>query len=292
MYDPESGHNKMKRAHRMIEGSRMRNHRTPLEIGPVAVNRWASWAQLFADRHGVLRNQSSRVAMVLNQPGAFVHLIRERWLRSVNLHPTLNLSITNVLRDLSAQSLDRGTGSRGDSTSAPGRRNSSLRVVDGVPYYQLPPSFSYAGSSSNDRDAAAASVHVRSNTRADIPARAFEFGLGRALRRLNNPNFATLNSRVLEAQKERSVVAARVLARSSRMEVRPYDLVSFATRAPSLVFRRAIKETDPLDQWDSTSVRAHPTQSAPAMDVHSLTEEVIRRIDSKATAWRERMGKM
>src|ERR1043165_864627 len=65
-------------------------------------SRWALWARGISNRYSILQKRPAAIAMVLGRSAEFLQIVRRKTLRSVNLYPTINLSINNVLRALSS----------------------------------------------------------------------------------------------------------------------------------------------------------------------------------------------
>jgi hypothetical protein len=61
---------------------------------------------------------------------------------------------------------------------------------------------------------------------------------------------------------------------------------------PDQVLRSAIRDDSFASQMVRETRDWPQRQNAPAIDVDQLTDQIIRQIDSRATAWRERLGKV
>lgn len=246
-------------------------------------SRWTLWARGISSRYSMLQKRPPAIAMVLGRSAEFLQIVRRKTLRSVNLYPTINLSINNVLQTLYSSS-ERTLTAVGEST-----RDSRRKSLNGTPSYGLsmirPTPISYLRASHRTQIG-------EENDRVVEIARSRP-SLVRALQRLEARDQLLISTeRIVQAKEELMSVASRVRARSSRVESRPQDRVPISARGASLVLRKSGQIHDPIDRSDVVDFRAKGIQQQQAVDVHSLTEEVIRRIDSKTTAWRERMGRI
>jgi hypothetical protein len=98
----------------------------------------------------------------------------------------------------------------------------------------------------------------------------------------------------------RDLLSGRIVQSTRRFEqlivaVPPMVPIQPGPAAPSV--RPATPEwaspANPLTRPSSEYIGDWPARrEAPAVDVGQLTDEVIRQIDSRATAWRERVGKI
>jgi hypothetical protein len=83
----------------------------------------------------------------------------------------------------------------------------------------------------------------------------------------------------------------RVKAEHQRIE----DLIFRARGGAGFVYKETKRSEPQVNRrnWaDDLSVEFERAKLAPPIDVNSLTDQVIKQIDQRATAWRERMGRI
>jgi len=84
----------------------------------------------------------------------------------------------------------------------------------------------------------------------------------------------------------------RVIENTQRLENRT---ARSGSSAFSFVFKQAAPFDVPANSSNWADDGQDPTEqqwALPSVDVDALTDQVIRQIDQRATAWRERMGKI
>jgi hypothetical protein len=195
-------------------------------------------------------------------------ILRERWIESVNLYPTVRLSVRQILRQIS-----QFAGSMlipFDQLSSP----RWLRSADG-------------------RNSIGSAAHLGDDQSATTSWRPGYPPLARIFVRLNDADgLSRSRSRTTLLQDELSETTRRIIENTQRIEERNARLLA---RSSSLVFRQpqpsviSVNETQRSDDLKSARERE---RGLPSFDVDELTNHVIRQIDQRATAWRERMGKI
>src|SRR6185369_4268288 len=63
-------------------------------------DRWSSWAASFASRHGAVNPPGSRASMILAAKGVVGQIFRERWIRSINLYPSIRLAARQIIASI------------------------------------------------------------------------------------------------------------------------------------------------------------------------------------------------
>ena len=256
---------------------------TPIAQSERGESRWTLFAQGISNRYSMLQKRPPAIAMVLGRSVEFLQIVRRKTLRSVNLFPTINLSINNVLRPFYS-SPDTGITVIGDSTKISNPKSRGLESNNRA--LPIPPiGFTHRKPSRR--------IHVVEANDEVIEIARSRPSLVRALQRLETPDRLLISTeKILRTREELMSVASRMRTRSSRVESRPQDRLPISTRGTSLVLRKSGQYRDAIDRSEVVDFRAPGIQPQPTVDVHSLTEEVIKRIDSKATAWRERLGRI
>ena len=246
-------------------------------------SRWILWARGISTRYSILQKRPPAIAMVLGRSAEFLQIVRRKTLRSVNLYPTINLSINNVLRSLYSSTETKLT-VIGDSTKDSNRKSLSMPTSDRTSTIRPAP-ISYLRPSRRTQI-------VEANDPVLEIARSRP-SLVRALQRLETPDRLLISTgKIVQTKEELMSIASRVRTRSSRVESRPQDRLPISPRGASLTLRKSSHNQDLSERAGVVDFRAPGIQQQPTVDVRGLTEEVIRQIDSKATAWRERMGRI
>jgi hypothetical protein len=255
---------------------------TPLAQSNRGESRWTLFAQGISNRYSMLQTHPPAIAMLLGRSAEFLQLVHRKTLRSVNLYPTINLSINNVLRPFYWLRESEGN-VISDSTKVANLKSRDL-ASDNRALPIQPTEFTHRKPSR---------TRVVEATDELIEIARSRPSLVRALQRLETPDRLLISAeRILQTREELMSVASRVRTRSSRVESNPRDRLTISTRGASLVLRKAGQNRDETDRAEVVDFRAPARQPQPIVDVHSLTEEVIKRIDSKTTAWRERLGRI
>jgi hypothetical protein len=90
-------------------------------------------------------------------------------------------------------------------------------------------------------------------------------------------------------------ITTRIIENTQRLEER----TARSAMRPAFVFKQiapaaiAVNGNESSDDSRFDALRESPTwRGFPAFDVNQLTDQVIRQIDQRATAWRERLGKI
>jgi hypothetical protein len=241
-----------------------------------AASRWRNWARDLAGRHGRRPAQLGGPERVLARPplAGVSRLVRERWvLASRTLQPQIHLAILPVLRPRS------GPGLRSVLAAAPPRETlfAPVRTVLG----RAPePSDEVRGTSSRVSRIVAAPLQL-------------------VFQRLREPGEVPMVSGTRTGALPDLPETARRLVRKARREELPLPgqptRVLAAAQAPA---ERPGGERSAAP-WDSGpaprtaswpgAVPAFPVPSTP-VDVGALTDQVMRQIDHRLHAWRERTG--
>ncbi len=254
-----------------------------------AAQRWAAWARALAARHLATAARAGRAALVLERRAAasayFANRIVERTLaRTTLVAPQLHLTIAPLLR--------LGVAAAPASFADSHRRAMTLRSRADVS-----PAQTAALLSRRDRSVAAVAAPTLQTPRA-LAARGGAFVAPPAL------TLARARRQSLDdAAEEPTPLARRVAAQRRRVEV--------AAPRPSATLHRPPATAPPPETVADAPVRPRRTRAANATaattftaatpgapftvapgELDRLTEQVVRRIDRRMTAWRERTGRV
>ncbi len=287
-----------------------------------APNRWSSWTRSLATRHLRLATGRELLDLVVARPRSLVRILRERWLvTSRRVQPRIELAIHAILKltvnqqqhssviHTSAQSSVMQTATFLNTTNVLNATNFSTRQ------------FSHGSVPSS----------AQTVSKADASGKAFEtipspnpedviFNAATPLtfvfRRVQETQKLT-HSRVLEAlmdQREHSITR-RVTQRSRRNETMVTTASTLTRRqtvsteteaipshsmklAPLMkltpaavnVFERSATTVPATSTVESTSWQKESTP--PELNLDEITDQVVRRLDHRVIALRERMGRV
>ena len=233
-------------------------------------DRWTRWVADLVSKHIAFEQDAGFSRMILARRGFVERILRESWLSSINLYPLGKLSLPQVLK-LFPNSLAH-----------------SRKIADaGQPQF-----------SSDMRRYGVDQIDLKSDGPVLIPMTVKDRTMSHTLQRdtpLNRIFLRTTEVRVLSRSRISFSETAldstqRIISAFRRVEERrPRSNAD----APLLV----VKQTMPFAVNDDNSLdagqgRRETRQSFSAMEVDELTNQVIHQIDQRATAWRERMGKI
>lgn len=267
-----------------------------------AASRWRSWAQDLLGRHGRRPAHPGGPERVLARPplAGVSRLVRERWvLASRTLQPQIHLAIQPVLRPRS------GPGLRSVLAAAP-----PVRAAAGAPAVAargetfFAPVRTVLGRA--PEPAAAAGLATRSAPPSAAlgtsrVSRAMAAPLQLVFQRLREPGEVQVVSGARAGALAELPETARRLARKARREELPLPgppaRVLAASQAPAGRPGRGEQSAAPWDSappartasWPGPGVPAFPAPPPP-VSVEVLTDQVMRQIDHRLHAWRERTG--
>lgn len=241
----------------------------------LTADRWQKWARFLGSRHCASERIAGFTRMILARRSLVERILRERWLSSINLYPTLNLSLPQRLQ------LFQNFHARSEEVTNPGRssnnaaaRHSRAEQIALKHYRQgfqpLVAKDQKMSRAQHDSEAPLRRVFLRSTTvepfqRARVPT---------------------------SLPAESSDTTQRIIRNSRKLEQRVWRS---NTDAPLLVVKQTMPST--LTGYedkclDDDGPRTRGTREPfSEMEVDELTNQVIRQIDRRTTAWRERMGK-
>jgi len=265
--------------------------RAPLQSG-----RWSRWAQKIAGRHRTLASiwGASGLEFIDHRTGSQVvnRIVSQRWLASMNLYPRIQLSLQKVFARIPALS---------ERVIVPGRDLRETRRNPLAPPANVPETAIYKGWPRFEYSTAAAPARSREphyqNSNRDSKPNPVEISratapLVRVFRRLESEDdlFVTrMGGRSIE---ETGVATTQRIVRNC-LRVEERSVRSFVP-APAVVYKQSAPHVE-ISARDLDGVLPEPMPrpaQAPFINVDELTSHVIREIDQRTTAWRERMGKI
>lgn len=259
-------------------------------VAGFAVQRWAAWARALAARHLAGSARAARAALVFERCAAasagFAARIVERTLaRTTLVAPQLHLTIAPLLR------LGAPAGKHA-SIAESHRRSRTLRSRGDVSLAQTAALLSRRDRSPAVAASTTAPVHALAARRETTFAVPPALTLARARRQASD-----------NAAEESAPLSRRVAAQRRRVEI--------AAPRPSVTLHRPPAPAPKVDDTAETFARPRRTRAASAGaattvaaatpaaqftvapgELDRLTDQVVRRIDRRMTAWRERTGRV
>ncbi|HKP84948.1 MAG TPA: hypothetical protein VJZ26_02555 [Blastocatellia bacterium] len=251
---------------------------------PVAQStRWSDWARSLAGRHSQVSRRAGGAAMTFARQAAITQL-QNSYRMSLSIRPTIKLAIQPLLAEMVLRGERVRVEQQGAdlfrATHATQARTTAENSIDSSATVRLESQVSNAGPFDE----------------AVLPR-----GLSLVFRRLRHFDEFTrarMESNTIHESVER--LSLRIVERSRRIE-------QHAATSPAVVRQAVAQKSEqgaaagaanefaasripPMLKDQAQSWPARPVEIPDAM-IEQVTERVIRQIDDRATAWRERMGK-
>jgi hypothetical protein len=254
---------------------------------PVITSRWTAWAAQLASRHGRLTDVS-RLGLVLLMPALARTLIlhQQRWLSSsLRVQPQLNLSIsatgvwnagTNTVYSPQMTLLNLLSIAVAASRT-PGAASEVSRDVSPSTWFK------------NARRADAGIAHT------SVPRSAMTL----AIARTSTEHLTTTLSRRLSVRREADFkeVTSRLTERVRRISETDSIQPTMALRLPPAnrvtpehISSQAMGQTSSFEKRSSST--SGPAMTMPPLNVELLADQVLKQIDRRVVARRERMGQI
>jgi hypothetical protein len=237
------------------------------------IPRWTAWARALAGRHGRRHERLDHLALQLARPRALARSVQQRWIVSSRVvQPRISLAIQPVLRGTFWQGPERvertARTERTERTRTNERFHDSERVLPARPALQ--PALRTVFERLREPGRVLGGQPGQVERAAEAPALARS--LAARVRREETPLPGGTANRVL-----------RESATSARREERQTE--------PASTPRGADPRRPEIPGWGSPAAApggfAIP---APPINVEALTDQVMRQIDRRVGAWRERTG--
>ncbi len=254
-------------------------------------NRWLDWAQSLARRHARVAESHCGLSLTFLRPAPPPLFDCERWSRAAwTIAPQINLSIGPILRSLRQAASHQSKSERkapppsaapsshfapnsGDKTIV--ERWGVLSRIDGVEHIEGLRTFAV-------------------DQRNDLPQRPLRTVFARAMVEEAGERAPASRARRETLLVERSLqIARRVVEERRRVEEQARRALVARERRGALQDAAAAQETAAHSPRGSrVGARGMAQTAAPVIDIDQLTDRVVRNIDSRIIAHRERMGRL
>jgi hypothetical protein len=238
-------------------------------------NRWLNWAQSLADRHSRVGANRRGLSLTFLQPARTPLFSCERWVRAAwTIAPQINLSISRILRFLQPSGEDESAGMR--MTERRGktivdRRGESPRMV--------------------------AVEHIEglaAKRRSDALQKPLQRVFARAMAEESGETATASRAQRETVLLEQSLrITRRVVDERRRVEERPRrTLVTREQRGdprPTAAVQETVMQSP---RGLQVGAQGLAQTTAPVIDIEQLTDRIVRNIDSRIIAHRERMGRL
>lgn len=255
-------------------------------------DRWTTWARSLSERHERISARHGFLIMSLARPLRLFTSINQRWEKFVlALSPRIKVSIGPILQEM-AHGLFRPVPTVGTSLTFPRVTILENRTI----------SENYLAGARGDTDQrqlAAATGRMKSHDAGDFifteEARALNALRQSPLHRLFARNYGrdpAVVFRRVPFEKESRTIVERMVHERLRVEQRKPGAMVLRTQTISgaSVKNSSLEMEAEFPLTAKARVPSWP-EKAPEVDVEQLTEQVIRRIDHRITAYRERLGR-
>jgi len=261
-----------------------------------AGQRWAAWAHAVSERCGRVTERHGASDLVLARL-PLVHRLQQRWLvSSQRFFPRITLAIHPILR----QTIWRGQtllvpDAETTATKSGDRRRLTTRPFSSQPAFLWSAAIPDAASPWTVEEARRQIFDHMSNRAFVKGASQLQAPLQLAFRRL----FGADESILLKGSQIATEASVRALGehivrQSYRVEERVAETAAVVMRRPPAV---EMAPTMPTNQHPFVTTAAEQswrqdTSPPPALDLERITDQVVRQLDRRVVALRERLGKV
>ena len=253
------------------------------------LDRWTNWARALTERHERIMRRRGPLVMTLLEPLRMaVSISQRRENFSLSVFPRIRISIGPILQQLGREEFQSLL--QKSSLTAVGNHQ-ALRSEPGPARFV---SFIYNTNQNATVSNGATRNFSESNAVTDQRRELTELlhsPVARLFARTQRSDQAVTWLKKLLVQNESKTIAERVVQEYSRVEHRRHrELVIRKQTAPAAVTHA---QPSALEQQFAPE-RAHNRfwpEKPPEINVEQLTEQVIRKIDNRITAYRERLGR-
>lgn len=267
--------------------------------------RWTVWARALSERHGRVagRHEALELALVRRLP--LMQRVQQRWLvSSQRFFPQINLAIHPILHQMiwREQTLLLPNAKTTETKSVELRRLITRQVI-GQPVFLWPAAIPSAAS----RWTVEKSLHETSDK---ILHQIFDHALGRALGKRDSQFriplqfvfqrlFRSDESILLKRSQSATLtnvgtLVERLMRQSQRVEERAAEAATVVMRRPPVVDRAPAMTGN--QQTFVTTVAGQSWQQhtapPPGINIEQITDRVVRQLDRRVVAARERLGKV
>jgi hypothetical protein len=295
----------------------MGGRRNPISRAPSLRSRWLEWALGLMGRYEQVRARYGSPSMVTVRPLSFSARLHERWLMpAVRLYPQLNLSIQPILHlTASGEAKDRKAKHSLQATSPQAMKRQTFRLFGEKHFFK---------SATVVPQSRTVIERLRALVYNDTPQTSFvsqQNNTGSSTKDVEKLKLRSPSSLQLVFQRLQCADASTEPGMTSLLQQRVTDLAvrvvrqterveSRAAASPTRVLTRpaALTQQHLITPVFSTEHRAEGMPMAfnqptgawagrnsaqpPGVDMDEITEQVMRRIDSRVVAMRERLGQV
>lgn len=259
---------------------------------------WTAWARLLIHRYEPVKQPQNLLDMALVHPFTTIRLIQERWIVATReLKPQINLFLNPKVLRVSRWHLPDLVNRFGDVRNESYVRATSLTLAGASPRASdLPVDQAYAGEPD-------LTTKLSSSIAQHLNAAGFERDVRKLVttgRRASDETSRIRTSQLL--LENANALAQRLLTHTRRVEARIAGLAELTLRRISATLeRQTASAKSPADEPQAPARMAAIENAAASMqdefrgrgiDVDQLTDRVIRELDRRVVAVRERMGRM
>ena len=256
---------------------------------PPGRGRWAEWARALSERHGRVAARRELPDLILVRRPRPLRLLRQHWLTvSRWFRPQLNLTIQTLLRREGSREQSRVLPfvAREDSQAAPppGAYSPAPGVALGPPVFLRLRSALERLSRERAPEGRASAVFERGGVPAPTP-------LQMVFRRAADPPARGPATALADGT---HALLQRIVEQSRRIEERaPAGLVLRRQEATApQSFAGTVAEHTPPPPQHAGQWAASPAPPQGVADMEQITEQVMRQLDRRVVAARERMGRV
>jgi hypothetical protein len=272
---------------------RRQNSVCPVEVS----ERWTKWAKSLAERRWQTPARLGVLAMTVIQPPIHFYLRCQRWQSYAwRLCPQVNLSIAPILRETIWKESPVLQQKQVNDGSFVGNNQKEPAVHKQNQWGQATPVISFA------------SAHDRHGFTSRDIARGGEEPIGASITRVWDTPLRKVFERIDEIESVKRLrrqswlthdslqILQRVVHQGQRVEVKSQEVTAVRHLLQRQLDRPALdlNQTSFAHQSNSeTNRRSWPqATSAPAINIEQLTDQVVKQIDRRLLAWRERTGRV
>lgn len=260
---------------------------------PVIGGRWSGWARSMSGRHRQVVSKHRFVVMTLLHRTVPIYFSSRRWeLKAWSLFPRINLAI-----DVRPQGFVFKTSVLSRTAKAQRAQQIDQRELTRLVEKSLV--LEKARSNNNLKPGARMEPEVVKPSILTVSDVSGRKALDRVFRRLKIHELETRTVGIL--RKEALNIVHRVTEERRRVEERRQMPTVLRQQRPASLSQEQMKEltgrtTNPVTTMDRfgsmTNANAMPPSAMPGIDLQQLTDHVIRQIDDRIIAHKERMGKL
>lgn len=257
------------------------------------LNRWTQWAQSMSARHERFTMRRNPLAMTLLEPLRLSFSITQRRENfALSLFPRIRISVAAILQQLEREeyhSLIQNT-----SRSYPVRMLRDSHTPASLKFAVNPAPPNGAAENTHTHTSSTSSESRSFTTEKYTERQLLRSPVTLLFARVQREHHGVVTLTKLLVEHDSRTLAERVLREHSRVEQRSRSDLVIRQQSPSAAAAaRGQQQSVALEkQFASTRTHTHSwPDKPPEINVDQLTEQVIRKIDHRITAYRERLGR-